>query len=56
MVRKVAAFSFPEQTEVLSDEIVFLGMTHNRTKNVFRLPKVLDTKGMSFISSRIVLI
>lgn len=45
VVRKVESFSLPEETAVLSDEMVFIGTAQNRAENVFRLLKVKDTDG-----------
>ena len=35
----------PEDSLVLSDEMVVIGTTQNRTENAFRLLKVIDSKG-----------
>src|SRR5690606_5869145 len=38
-------FELPEHSPVLSDEMVVIGTTQNRSENVFRLMRVLDSKG-----------
>ncbi|WP_328823072.1 IS4 family transposase [Niallia alba] len=45
VVRKLETFSLPEDSSVLSDEMVVIGTTQNRSENEFRLIKVLDSKG-----------
>ncbi|KOY80557.1 IS4 family transposase [Lysinibacillus macroides] len=45
VVRKLETFSLPENSSVLSDEMIVIGTTQNRAENGFRLIKVLDTKG-----------
>ena len=45
VVRVIEPFSLPENSSVLSDEMVVIGTTQNRSENVFRLLKLLDTKG-----------
>lgn len=45
VIREVESFSVPEDSTVLSDKMVYIGSTQNRTENVFRLLEVEDTKG-----------
>ncbi|WP_339214128.1 IS4 family transposase [Ornithinibacillus sp. FSL M8-0202] len=45
VTRTLETCSLPEDSSVLSDEIVVIGTTQNRSENVFRLLKVMDTKG-----------
>ena len=45
VVRVIEPFSLPENSSVLSDEMVVIGTTQNRSENVFRLLKLHDTKG-----------
>ncbi len=45
VVRPLEHFELPEDTVVLSDEMVVIGTTQNRSENAFRLLKVLDSKG-----------
>lgn len=45
VVRNLETLSVPEDSSVLSDEMIVIGTTQNRSENVFRLIKVLDTKG-----------
>ncbi|WP_332699513.1 IS4 family transposase [Halalkalibacter lacteus] len=45
VIREVYDFKLAEGTTVLSDQMVLIGTTQNRTENYFRLLKVLDTKG-----------
>ncbi len=45
VTREVETFSIPEDSTVLSDKMVYIGSTQNRTENVFRLFEVVDTKG-----------
>ncbi|WP_028977408.1 IS4 family transposase [Sporolactobacillus terrae] len=45
VLRDVHTFSLPEDCPVLSDKMVYLGTTQNRTENVFRVLEVVDTKG-----------
>ena len=45
VIREVETFSVPEDSTVLSDRMVYIGSTQNRTENVFRLLEVEDTKG-----------
>jgi IS4 transposase len=44
-IREVCSFSLPDDCPVLSDKMVFIGTTQNRTENVFRILEVVDTKG-----------
>lgn len=37
-------FSLSENSSVLSDEMVVIGTTQNRSENTFRLLKLVDTK------------
>lgn len=43
--RVLASFPLSEQSSVLSDEMILIGTTQNRTENAFRLIRVLDSKG-----------
>lgn len=45
VVRVLESFSVHEGSAVLSDEMVVIVTTQNRSENVFRLIKLLDTKG-----------
>ncbi|WP_144463809.1 transposase, partial [Siminovitchia fortis] len=45
VIREVETFAVPEDSTVLSDKMVYIGSTQNRTENVFRLLEVVDTKG-----------
>jgi putative transposase len=45
VIREVYDFKLPEDTTVLSDQMVLIGTTQNRTENYFRLLKVVDSKG-----------
>jgi len=45
VIREVETFSVPKDSTVLSDKMVYIGATQNRTENVFRLLEVEDTKG-----------
>jgi IS4 transposase len=45
LIREVYNFKLPENSSVLSDQMVLIGTTQNRAENYFRLIKVLDTKG-----------
>ena len=45
VIRHLEAFELPTDSSVLSDEMVVIGTTQNRSENVFRLIKVLDSKG-----------
>ncbi|AUJ24008.1 IS4 family transposase [Virgibacillus dokdonensis] len=45
ITREVESFSIPKDSTVLSDKMVYIGSTQNRTENVFRLLEVVDTKG-----------
>src|SRR5699024_12879390 len=49
VVRILETFSVPEDSNVLSDEMVVIGTTQNRSENVFRRLKLLDTKGNELI-------
>lgn len=44
-VREVYNFKLPDDTAVLSDQMVLIGTTQNRAENFFRLLKVIDSKG-----------
>ena len=52
--RTLEHFDLPEDTVVLSDEIVVIGTTQNRSKNAFRLLKVLDSNSnqLNLVSNR----
>ncbi|WP_096200279.1 IS4 family transposase [Bacillus sp. FJAT-45350] len=45
VVREVYEFKLPEGSAVLSDQMVLIGTTQNRSENYFRLLKVKDSKG-----------
>src|SRR5690625_5166231 len=45
VVRVLETFSLPTTSNVLSDEMVVIGTVQNRSENVFRRLKLLDTKG-----------
>lgn len=45
VIREVYDFKLPEDTSVLSDQMVLIGTTQNRAENYFRLLKVMDSKG-----------
>src|SRR5699024_9690877 len=38
-------FRCPEDSNVLSDKMVYIGTTQKRAENIFRLVEVVDTKG-----------
>ena len=44
VVRVMETFSLPSESKVLSDEMVVIGTTQNRSENVFRKLKILDSK------------
>lgn len=45
VIRVVDNFKLPEDSSVLSDQMVLIGTTQNRAENYFRLIKVVDSKG-----------
>ena len=45
VIREVAAFDVGTDESILSDRMVYIGTTQNRTENVFRLVEVTDTQG-----------
>jgi IS4 transposase len=45
VIHDVYDFKLPEDTTVLSDQMVLIGTTQNRAENYFRLLKVIDSKG-----------
>jgi len=45
VVRILESFSIQPESNVLSDEMVLIGTPQNRSENVFRRLKLLDTKG-----------
>ncbi|MGG3232971.1 IS4 family transposase [Priestia flexa] len=45
VIRVVEPFKLPIDSTVLSDEMILIGTTQNRAENIFRLIKVLDSKG-----------
>lgn len=45
VVRVPEPFELPTDSIVSSDEMIVIGTTQNRAENLFRLIKVLDTKG-----------
>lgn len=54
VVRSLESFELPEDSVVMSDEMIVIGTSQNRSENVFRLLKVLDTKGnqLNLITNR----
>lgn len=44
MTRVIDEFSLPANSSVISDKMVMIGTAQNRSENVFRLIKVLDSK------------
>lgn len=49
VTRTYATFEVPEGSAILSDQAVLIGTAQNRAENLFRLIKVLDTKGNELI-------
>ncbi len=45
VLRVLESFTLPTHSTVLSDDMVVIGTTQNRSENVFRRLKLLDTKG-----------
>lgn len=45
VVREIESFPVSKESNVLSDQMIYLGTPQSRTENVFRLIKVVDTKG-----------
>lgn len=45
VIRVMDDFKLPDESTVLSDQMVLIGTTQNRAENVFRLLKVMDSKG-----------
>jgi IS4 transposase len=45
VIRVVDDFKLPEESSVLSDQMVLIGTPQNRAENYFRLLKVMDSKG-----------
>jgi len=45
VIREVESFTLSENSNVLSNQIIYLGTPQRRTENVFRHIKVVDTKG-----------
>ncbi|GAB0171968.1 IS4 family transposase [Lysinibacillus sp. CTST325] len=45
ITRVIESFEVPEQSSVLSDEMILIGNTQNRAENVFRRIEVLDPNG-----------
>jgi len=45
VIRKVYDFKIPDDSAVLSDQMVLIGTTQNRAENYFRLLKVIDSRG-----------
>lgn len=54
VIRILETFTLPAQSTVLSDEMVVIGSTQNRSENVFRRLKIMDTKGneLSLLTNR----
>src|SRR5699024_11871012 len=49
VVRVIDTFSLSANSTVLSDEMVVIGTTQNRTENVFRKIRILDSKDNELI-------
>src|SRR5699024_11285193 len=49
VVRVIDTFSLPANSTVLSDEMVVIGTTQNRTENGFRKIRILDSKDNELI-------
>ena len=49
VVRVLDTFPVPEDSNVLSDKMVAIGTTQNRSENVFRRLKLVDTKGNELV-------
>jgi putative transposase len=47
VVREVYDFKLPEDSTVLSDQMVLIGTTQNRAEIYFRLLKEIDSRGMN---------
>ena len=45
VIRELENFKLPEDSPVVSDQMVLIGTTQNRAENAFRLLKVIDSKG-----------
>jgi putative transposase len=45
VIREVYNFKLPDDTSILSDQMVLIGTTQTRAENYFRLLKVMDSKG-----------
>ncbi|WP_374966526.1 IS4 family transposase [Lysinibacillus sp. RS5] len=45
VTRVIESFKVPEQSSVLSDEMILIGNTQNRAENVFRRIEVIDPNG-----------
>lgn len=45
VIREVESFTLSKHSNILSDQMIYLGTPQRRTENVFRLIKVADTKG-----------
>src|SRR5690625_7686096 len=45
VVRVLETFSLQTESNVLYDEMVVIGSTQNRSENIFRRLRILDTKG-----------
>lgn len=45
VIRLLEDFKLPNDSDVLSDQMVLIGTTQNRAENIFRLLKVVDSKG-----------
>ena len=45
VVRVLESFSLPKDSTIISDEMVVIGTSQNALENVYRLIKILDTKG-----------
>lgn len=43
--RELETFRIPDGSPVISDKMVYIGTTQNRSENAFRLFEVMDTKG-----------
>lgn len=54
VIRVLEPFELPEESTVVSDEMILIGTSQNRAENGFCLIKVLDSKGyeLQFITNR----
>jgi hypothetical protein len=45
VIRELETFRIPDGSPVISDKMVYIGTTQNRSENAFRLLEVMETKG-----------